>query len=137
MPLILQEKIRVGVSACNAGARVRWNRAGWDRLEPLGRERNGFLWSPVCPEVMAGLGVPRLPVRLVSGSGDDFWSGKAPAPEGGDVSSETLRRVACDCGLLAHHLQHWLHGGAPAGAHRQCRGVAAQLGRGERPAPGP
>jgi hypothetical protein len=32
MPIIMHEKIRIGVSACNAGARVRWNRAGWDRI---------------------------------------------------------------------------------------------------------
>jgi uncharacterized protein YbbK (DUF523 family) len=61
MPYILSEKIRVGVSACNAGARVRWNRAGWDRLKSLDRELSNFIWTPVCPETMAGLGTHRCP----------------------------------------------------------------------------
>jgi uncharacterized protein YbbK (DUF523 family) len=54
MPIIMHEKIRIGVSACNAGARVRWNRAGWDRIAPLNREMTSFVWTPVCPEVMSG-----------------------------------------------------------------------------------
>ncbi len=77
MAFILEEKIRVGISACNAGAKVRWNRAGWDRLDLLGREKSAFLWTPVCPEVMAGLGTPREPIRLVGGGGEAFWDGGA------------------------------------------------------------
>jgi uncharacterized protein YbbK (DUF523 family) len=77
MAFILEEKIRVGISACNAGAKVRWNRAGWDRLDLLGREKSAFLWTPVCPEVMAGLGTPREPIRLVGGGGEEFWDGGA------------------------------------------------------------
>jgi len=98
MPHILHEKIRVGVSACNAGARVRWNRAGWDRLALLGREKSSFIWTPVCPEVMAGLGVPRHPIRLVSGNGEDFWQGKSRMKnkQGEDVS-EALRAGALAC----------------------------------------
>jgi uncharacterized protein YbbK (DUF523 family) len=95
---ILREKIRVGVSACNAGARVRWNRAGWDRLAPLGREMSQFVWTPVCPEVMAGLGVPRDPIRVVGNSGTDFWKGKAKVKSrrGRDVS-EPLQQAALAC----------------------------------------
>ncbi len=90
MPRILSEKIRVGVSACNFGALVRYNRKGWDRIKPLGREHDAFIWTPVCPEVMAGLGVPRKPVRLVRGNGDDFWQNKAIMKNrsGRDVSQE-------------------------------------------------
>jgi uncharacterized protein YbbK (DUF523 family) len=77
MPIIVHEKIRIGVSACNAGARVRWNRAGWDRIAPLNREMTSFVWTPVCPEVMSGFGVPRDPVRLSGGNGVDFWKGAA------------------------------------------------------------
>jgi uncharacterized protein YbbK (DUF523 family) len=77
MAILLHEKIRVGVSACNAGARVRWNRAGWDRLASLNREMTSFVWTPVCPEVMAGLGVPREPMRLSGGNGQAFWNGTA------------------------------------------------------------
>ncbi|NTW22848.1 DUF523 domain-containing protein [Candidatus Falkowbacteria bacterium] len=74
---ILKDKINVGISACNFGALVRYNRKGWDRLESLGREKDAFIWTPVCPEVMSGLGVPRHPMKLVDGNGDDFWQGKS------------------------------------------------------------
>jgi uncharacterized protein YbbK (DUF523 family) len=98
MAYILEEKIRVGCSACNAGARVRWNRAGWDRLALLGREKSSFIWTPVCPEVMAGLGVPRHPIRLVSGNGEDFWQQDARVKnrQGEDVS-QALRAGALAC----------------------------------------
>ena len=90
MPYILSEKIRVGISACNAGARVRWNRAGWDRLKALDRELSNFIWTPVCPEAMAGLGVPRDPIRLAGGNGDDFWAGNA------DIKNRSGRNVSAD-----------------------------------------
>jgi uncharacterized protein YbbK (DUF523 family) len=77
MPIIIHEKIRIGVSACNAGARVRYNRAGWDRIAQLNREMTSFIWTPVCPEVMAGFGVPREAVRLSGGNGDDLWDDNA------------------------------------------------------------
>ncbi len=101
MAEILKEKIKVGVSACNAGARIRYNRAGWDRLEKLGRERDAFLWTPVCPEVMAGLGVPRLPIRLVGGNGDDVWNGTAAVKnrDGVDVTRDC--KAGCESCLEA------------------------------------
>ena len=77
MARILSEQIRVGISACNFGAKVRWDRRGWDRTAPLERERDSFVWTPVCPEVTSGLGVTRPPIRLVGGNGEDFWAGRA------------------------------------------------------------
>jgi uncharacterized protein YbbK (DUF523 family) len=55
----------IGVSACLLGERVRYD--GGDKLdrrlyELLSRD---FELFPVCPEVAAGLGVPRPPVQLV------------------------------------------------------------------------
>jgi uncharacterized protein YbbK (DUF523 family) len=92
MPIVISEKIRIGVSACNAGARVRWNRAGWDRLASLNREMTSFVWTPVCPEVMSGLGVPRDPVRLSGGNGQDLWQGAARMKNrrGVDVTDRVL-----------------------------------------------
>lgn len=86
---IVTEKIRVGISACTMGAHVRWNAKGWDKLAPLGRERDAFIWTPVCPEVASGLGVPRPTIRLSGGNGTDFWEGKAKMKNrrGFDVSS--------------------------------------------------
>ena len=90
MSFLLKEKIKVGISACNFGALVRWNGRGWDRTAELGREKDNFTWTPVCPEVNSGLGVKRLPVRLAGGNGDDFWSGNAKMKNrrGMDVSEQ-------------------------------------------------
>lgn len=96
MPKIISEKIRIGISACNFGALVRYNRRGWDSLAVLGRERDAFIWTPVCPEVMSGLGVPRAPMKLVDGNGDDFWERKARMKnrKGEDVGERM--RSACE-----------------------------------------
>lgn len=64
-------KLRVGVSACLLGQKVRYDGQ---------HKRDAFLvdvlgefvaWVPVCPELEVGMGVPREPIRLV---------GAAPAP---------------------------------------------------------
>jgi uncharacterized protein YbgA (DUF1722 family)/uncharacterized protein YbbK (DUF523 family) len=59
------EKIKIGVSSCLLGEKVRYD-AGHklDRYitDTLGRY---FEWEPVCPEVEYGLPVPREPMRLV------------------------------------------------------------------------
>jgi uncharacterized protein YbbK (DUF523 family)/uncharacterized protein YbgA (DUF1722 family) len=92
MSQILTDKIKVGISACNFGAMVGWNRRGWDRPLLLGREKDDFIWTPVCPEVNSGLGVRRVPVRLTGGNGYDFWAGSVKIKNrlGRDVS-ESLR----------------------------------------------
>ena len=60
----VESPIRVGISACLLGEEVRWNG---------GHKRAQFLidafgpsvqWVPVCPEVEAGFGTPREPMRL-------------------------------------------------------------------------
>jgi uncharacterized protein YbgA (DUF1722 family)/uncharacterized protein YbbK (DUF523 family) len=61
--------LRVGISACLLGERVRYDG---------GHKRDAFLadvlgkhveWVPVCPEVELGLGVPRPPMDLVDVGG--------------------------------------------------------------------
>ena len=61
--------LRVGISACLLGERVRWDG---------GHKRDSFLtdvlgkhveWVAVCPEVELGLGVPRPPIDLVDVDG--------------------------------------------------------------------
>ena len=61
--------LRVGISACLLGERVRYDG---------GHKRNAFLveelgkrveWVPVCPEVELGLGVPRPAIALIRESG--------------------------------------------------------------------
>ncbi|MFC1684441.1 DUF523 domain-containing protein [Pseudomonadota bacterium] len=62
-------KPRVGISACLLGEPVRYD--GGDKRDPCITDTlaDCFEWLPVCPEVGAGLGVPRPPVKLVAESG--------------------------------------------------------------------
>lgn len=104
----LNEKIKIGISACMYGAKVRYNSKGFDILGHLGREKNDFFWTPICPEVMSGLSVPRSSIRLIGGNGFEFWERKAQVKNrfGKNVSGmikagslscfETLKRVDVD-----------------------------------------
>lgn len=57
--------IRIGISQCLLGDRVRYD-GGHKRDDVLIDGLSGLVeWVPVCPEVEAGLGVPREPMRLV------------------------------------------------------------------------
>lgn len=62
--------IPVGISACLMGDQVRYN-GGHKRsrycLEVLGER---FAFEPFCPELAAGLGVPREPIRLMGKLGE-------------------------------------------------------------------
>lgn len=77
---------------------MRWNRAGWDRIAALEREMTGFIWTPVCPEVMSGFGVPREPVRLSGGNGSDLWAGAARMKNrSGRDLTENIRAGCREC----------------------------------------
>jgi uncharacterized protein YbbK (DUF523 family) len=57
--------IRVGISACLLGQKVRYD-GGHKRNDPLlDFLGTHVVWVPVCPEVEMGLGTPRPPMRLV------------------------------------------------------------------------
>jgi uncharacterized protein YbbK (DUF523 family) len=59
-------KIKVGISSCLLGRNVRYD--GGHRLVPYLRALGRVVdWVPVCPEVEAGLAVPREAMQLVSG----------------------------------------------------------------------
>ncbi len=62
------EPIRLGVSSCLLGERVRWD--GGHKRDALltATLSRTFEFVPVCPEVAIGLGVPRMPIRLVGGA---------------------------------------------------------------------
>ncbi|MDP8223970.1 MAG: DUF523 domain-containing protein [Candidatus Lernaella stagnicola] len=102
MPYILQERIRIGISLCQFGAKVRWNHRGWNRIQEIEREMNHFIWTPVCPELNSGLGVTRDPIRLVGGHGDDFWAGNAQIKNrrGLDVSDAMRTGLTATMALL-------------------------------------
>ncbi len=59
-----EPKIKVGISSCLLGEKVRWN--GDHRQDRYVKEILGryFEWVPTCPEVEIGMGVPRETVRL-------------------------------------------------------------------------
>jgi uncharacterized protein YbbK (DUF523 family) len=73
-------RLRIGISQCLLGEPVRYD-GGHKRdallVETLSRQVE---WVPVCPEVEAGLGVPREPVRL---------QGTAASPRLVTITTET------------------------------------------------
>ncbi len=60
----MKEKIKIGVSSCLIGEKVRWN--GDHKQDRYVREvlEQYFEYLPVCPEVEVGMGVPRETVAL-------------------------------------------------------------------------
>ncbi len=64
-----ERPIRLGVSSCLLGQAVRYD-GGHKRDRFATDVLGGFVeWVPVCPELEAGLGVPRPPMRLVRDAG--------------------------------------------------------------------
>lgn len=63
----MEKKIKVGISACLLGERVRYD--GGHKFSQLCNDElaDYFDYVPLCPEVGIGMGVPRKPIRLVDG----------------------------------------------------------------------
>ena len=61
----MQLTIKLGISSCLLGERVRWD--GTHKLDRFLTDTMGTFveYVPVCPEVECGFGVPREPFRLV------------------------------------------------------------------------
>jgi uncharacterized protein YbbK (DUF523 family) len=70
---------------------VRYNGKAFDGLAGLGRERSDYVFTPVCPECLAGFGVPREPVHL-TGPGSEVIAGSASVRNrhGRDVSGQLI-----------------------------------------------
>jgi uncharacterized protein YbbK (DUF523 family) len=73
---LITRTVPMGISACVYRCPVRYNGKSFDALATLGRERADFAFTPVCPECMAGLGVPRMPIHL-TGPGQEVLAGTA------------------------------------------------------------
>jgi len=58
-------KIRLGISSCLLGQKVRFDGNHKHDSFLTGTLGQFFEWVPVCPEVAIGLGIPRPPIRLV------------------------------------------------------------------------
>lgn len=96
--MIIEEKIHIGISACCYGAKVRYNNKGWDKLVNMGREKGQFIFHPLCPEVMAGGGVPRPPIRIAGGSGAEVWENAASIVQGnGKNITQQMKKGALVC----------------------------------------
>lgn len=91
MAQLITRKVAVGISACAFGCPVRYNGHGTDALAIVGRERSDFEFTPVCPECLAGLGVPRVPVHL-TGTGAEVLTGTATVRDrrGRDVTENLI-----------------------------------------------
>jgi len=106
--MVYKKRLSIGVSACMYGANVRYNAKGWPMIDRLGREKGNFSWSPVCPEVMSGLGIPRNPISLQGGNGFEILEGKGRVSqkgvgditkiliEGSKACFETLKKAKID-----------------------------------------
>jgi uncharacterized protein YbbK (DUF523 family) len=98
---IISRTVPVGISACLYRCPVRYNGHALDAISVLGRERAAFAFTPVCPECMAGLGVPRAPIHL-TGTGAAVLSGEARVRDrhGRDLTEEMLGACAACFGAL-------------------------------------
>ncbi len=70
-----QQKYEYAISACLVGVRCRWD--GWAKPDnkPLSifKQRRCIL---ICPEVSAGLSMPRLACEMIGGDGSDALAGR-------------------------------------------------------------
>ncbi|MFV0351462.1 MAG: DUF523 domain-containing protein [Oscillospiraceae bacterium] len=65
----------IAISACLAGVKCRYN-ATSSLNKPLLKYLNNQ-YITICPEVLAGLTVPRLPCEIAGGSGEEVLCGRA------------------------------------------------------------
>ena len=96
--VVISNRVAIGISACCMGCPVRYNGKGLDTLAAMGREKSDFKWCPVCPECMAGLGVPREPIHLTGGDGAKVWTGEADVKNRhGRVVTDDVKFGALSC----------------------------------------
>ncbi len=130
-------RIPVGVSSCLLGEEVRYD--GGHKLDRyvtgvLGR---WFEYVPFCPEALAGLGVPRPPIRLtgdpaapravrvddasIDVTGALEATSRRIVPELGSVRGYVFKRASPSCGVERVKVYH-----APGRAPRMGRGIFAR-----------
>lgn len=90
------EKIHVGISACIYGCHVRYNRKGWDLVKHIGRDQEMFVFHPLCPEVMSGMGVPRPSIRIKGENGASVWEGSGEVVDSHGKHWSKALMNACD-----------------------------------------
>jgi uncharacterized protein YbgA (DUF1722 family)/uncharacterized protein YbbK (DUF523 family) len=81
-----ESQIKVGVSSCLLGEKVRWNGEHKQDLFVKNLLGQFFEWVPTCPEVEIGMGIPRERVRLTGNP-------KAPHLVGNTTGTDWTRRM--------------------------------------------
>ncbi|HYW02451.1 MAG TPA: DUF523 and DUF1722 domain-containing protein [Gammaproteobacteria bacterium] len=97
--------IRIGVSACLVGQKVRYD-SGHKR-DPFVADRlaEHFELVPVCPEVAVGLGTPREPVRLTGAADAPRAIGtRTPSLDVTDILAGYGRRMAAELGDISGYV---------------------------------
>ncbi len=85
---------KILISSCLLGSKVRYNgtdiKPDNEILEKIIRENEIISF---CPEVSAGLPIPRTPAEISSGGGEDVISGSSKVKDktGADVTEEFIR----------------------------------------------
>lgn len=59
------KKIKIGISSCLMGENVRFDSGHKKNAYVMGTLNNYFSFTPFCPEVNIGLGIPRETIRLI------------------------------------------------------------------------
>ncbi len=110
------DKIRIGISSCLLGRKVRYDGQHKRDSYIVGTLSNWFEFVPVCPELEFGLGVPRETIRLEgdperprlvkSQSGEDltegmerFCRGRVAELERENLGGYILKRGSPSCGM--------------------------------------
>ncbi|MGP4715636.1 DUF523 domain-containing protein [Psychrobacter sp. T6-6] len=97
---------KVLVSACLLGKPVQYNGKGLAAASDiLTRWQIEGRLVLVCPEVDAGMSIPRAPAEIVRGDGTDVWLGKSEVIEetGTDVSVYFKKRAQLALALCQKH----------------------------------
>lgn len=72
------------VSACLAGVKCKYS-GGDNKVESIAKLVEGGKAIPVCPEVLGGLSIPRVPCEIVK---DEFGNIKVVNKDGKDLTSQ-------------------------------------------------
>lgn len=93
--------MKIVVSACLLGSNCKYN--GGNNFDPaVAAFVEGREVIPVCPEVLAGLGVPRTPIEIVNGELKDRSGNSVAARMAGAVETilEQLEGERIECVIL-------------------------------------
>lgn len=66
----------IPISACLAGINCRYDGEN-KKLKNIEQLSNKYLFIPFCPEILAGLSVPRASMEFINGDGKKVWLNKA------------------------------------------------------------